>query len=259
VRSFSSSSSNDHYRQSRGGVPRFFSQTLPSSKGGIVRVNGDEFWHMIKVLRLRINDRVELFNGKGDLVEGRIDNIDHAGVDFEALENLKSVSPHSIQCHVFAAFGSLKGGRADWLVEKCTELGASSLTPLLTERSHKIGENRIERLQRVVLASAKQCQRLHEMALKPPIGITKLLSVVGESRLSFVGVAEAAPLFHTLSSLKHDKHGVIIIGPEGDLSEEELKRVVEGGAIPCSLGPHRLRVETAAITLLSALMLWSDS
>lgn len=56
VRAFSASS-NDYSNQSRGGVPRFFSQTLPSSKGGVIRVQGDEFWHMTKVLRLSVKDR----------------------------------------------------------------------------------------------------------------------------------------------------------------------------------------------------------
>ncbi|KAL8060753.1 hypothetical protein ABFX02_02G045800 [Erythranthe guttata] len=257
--SSSSSSSSDYANQSRGGLPRFFSETLPPCKGGVVRVKGDEFWHMTKVLRLGINDRVELFNGKGGLVEGRIEKIDRIGVDFEALENPKLVSPQNTQWHIFAAFSTLKGGRADWLVEKCTELGASSVTPLLTERSQSISENRVDRLQRVILAAAKQCQRLHEMSLKPPIGVDELLPVVAQSRLSFVAVAEATPVFNTLSCLRKEQTGVIIIGPEGDFSEKELKSITEAGAIATGLGPHRLRVETAAMALLSTLMLWSDS
>ncbi|KAK4401776.1 Ribosomal RNA small subunit methyltransferase E [Sesamum angolense] len=257
LRAFSSSSS-DCTNQSRGGLPRFFSETLPPSKahsGGVVRVEGDEFWHMTRVLRLGINDRVELFNGKGGLVGGRIENIDRAGVDFMALENPKLISPKTTQWHIFAAFSTLKGGRADWLVEKCTELGASSVTPLLTERSQSISENRVDRLQRVILAAAKQSQRLHEMILKPPIVVGELLTVVALSRLSFVAAAEATPVFNTLSSLQKEPSGVIIIGPEGDFTEEELNSIMEAGAIAVGLGPLRLRVETATLALLSALML----
>ncbi|CAN0880177.1 Ribosomal RNA small subunit methyltransferase E [Linum grandiflorum] len=112
---------------------------------------------MTKVLRLTADDRVELFNGKGGVVEGCIQRIDRTGLDFVALENPKLVLPQNTQWQVFAAFGTLKGGRADWLVEKCTELGAHSVTPLLTERSPSISENRVDRLQRVVLAATKQC------------------------------------------------------------------------------------------------------
>ncbi|KAH0784688.1 hypothetical protein KY290_004286 [Solanum tuberosum] len=231
---------------------------IETATDGIVRVKGDEFWHMTRVLRLTIHDRVELFDGKGGLVEGCIQNIDQNGLDIVALENPKSVSPHSTQWHVFAAFGTLKGGRADWLVEKCTELGACCVTPLLTDRSLSISENRVDRLQRVSFAAAKQCQRLHEMVLNPPIKIGGLLPLVKNSKLSFIATAEAKPLFSALSSIKKESAGLMIIGPEGDFTERELNVILEAGATSVGLGPHRLRVETATVALLSALMLWCD-
>ncbi|KAL5790372.1 hypothetical protein ACOSQ2_005260 [Xanthoceras sorbifolium] len=258
VRAFSSSSS-DEANQSRGGLPRFFSQVLPSSKGGVVRVEGDEFWHMTKVLRLNANDRVELFNGKGGLIEGCIQRINRSGLDIVALEDPKLVLPHYTQWHVVAAFGTLKGGRADWLIEKCTELGAHSVTPLLTERSLSISENRVDRLQRVILAASKQCQRLHEMILNPPMKIDGLLPIVAQSKLSFVAIAEGTPLVSALTSSRKESSGLIIVGPEGDFTEKEVNMIMEAGAIAVGLGPHRLRVETATIALLATLMLWSDS
>ncbi|KAH7575426.1 hypothetical protein JRO89_XS02G0108000 [Xanthoceras sorbifolium] len=297
VRAFSSSSS-DEANQSRGGLPRFFSQVLPSSKanspslsvsfGGVVRVEGDEFWHMTKVLRLNANDRmegeasgneskgssfaqvgngVELFNGKGGLIEGCIQRINRSGLDIVALEDPKLVLPHYTQWHVVAAFGTLKGGRADWLIEKCTELGAHSVTPLLTERSPSISENRVDRLQRVILAASKQLlmatyiigQRLHEMILNPPTKIDGLLPIVAQSKLSFVAIAEGTPLVSALTSSSKESSGLIIVGPEGDFTEKEVNMIMEAGAIAVGLGPHRLRVETATIALLATLMLWSDS
>ncbi|RZB89118.1 hypothetical protein D0Y65_028130 [Glycine soja] len=118
-----------------GVIPRFVNRSwLRNLTGSVIRVQCDEFWHMTKVLRLTTNDRVQLFNGKGSLVEGCIQNIDRTGLDFVALNDLISIPPPNTQLHVFAGFGTLKGGRADWLLEKCTELGANSVTPLLTER-----------------------------------------------------------------------------------------------------------------------------
>ncbi|XP_075074117.1 uncharacterized protein LOC107814615 isoform X1 [Nicotiana tabacum] len=272
LRAFSSSA---YSNQSRGGLPRFYSDKLPPSKAlsifctlysliaelvedGVVRVKGDEFWHMTRVLRLSVDDRVELFDGKGGLVEGCIQSVDQTGLDIVALENPKSISPHSTQWHVYAAFGTLKGGRADWLVEKCTELGACSVTPLLTERSPSISENRVDRLQRVSFAAAKQCQRLHEMVLNPPTKINALLPLVKNSKLAFIAAAEAKPLFSALSSIKKESAGLMIIGPEGDFTEKELNMILEAGTTAVGLGPHRLRVETATVALLSALMLWGD-
>ncbi|KAH9620841.1 hypothetical protein KSS87_004705 [Heliosperma pusillum] len=287
----------DYSNQSRGGLPRFFSPTLPSSKvsstsakrltlvgfvsghflvnfyllrnrnaipGGVVRVQGDEFWHMTKVLRLTVNDsvcllkynaRIELFNGKGCLVEGSIEKVDRTGLDFVAVRDSIVVHPHEPQWDVFAAFGTLKGGRADWLVEKCTELGASSITPLLTERSSLISENRVDRLQRVILAATKQCkphgQRLHEMTLNPPMKIHNILPLVARSKLSFVAAAEATPIFSTLGSSNIEARGTLIIGPEGDFTEEELKMIKEAGATAVGLGPHRLRLGDLIETIKS--------
>ncbi|KAH9695072.1 16S rRNA (uracil(1498)-N(3))-methyltransferase [Citrus sinensis] len=292
LRAFSSSSS-DYANQSRGGLPRFFSQVLPPSKavlvspllhsisihiymplaiglGGIVRVEGDEFWHMTKVLRLSTNDRVELFNGKGGLIEGCIQRIDRTGLDVVALEDPKLVLPQHTQWNVFAAFGTLKGGRADWLVEKCTELGAQSVTPLLTERSPSISENRTYSDNGFLScnfyygfiansAFVYGGQRLHEMVLNPPMKIDGLLPLVSQSKLAFVAIAEATPLVTALSSSRNESSGLIIVGPEGDFTEKEVNKIVEAGATAVGLGPHRLRVETATIALLATLMLCSDS
>ncbi|KAJ3672808.1 hypothetical protein LUZ60_006182 [Juncus effusus] len=245
--------------QSRGGLPRFHSPSLPSSQGDVVRLQGDEFWHMTRVLRLGINDRVELFNGSGSLVEGSIERIDKSGLDVVAVTDPIFVNLQGLEWHVFAALGTLKGGRADWLIEKCTELGASSVTPLLTERCHTVSENRVDRLQRVVLAAVKQCQRLHAMSLNSPLNIKQLLPKVKESELSFVAVAEAPPLLSVLPESTSHETGLLIIGPEGDFTSEELKMMKEAGSKEVGLGPNRLRVETATIALLSTLMLWSDA
>uniref|UniRef100_A0ACD6A8S3 Uncharacterized protein n=1 Tax=Avena sativa TaxID=4498 RepID=A0ACD6A8S3_AVESA len=280
--------------------PRFHSPSLPSSKGEVVRIQGDEFWHMTRVLRLGINDRsrcfhfflswiafflveflcasvcitegecshhwiqaycqwIELFDGAGGLVEGSIQKVDKNGSDVELLENARLIAPQGIQWHVFAAFGTLKGGRADWLIEKCTELGASSVTPLLTERCHTIAENRVDRLQRLVLAAVKQCQRVHDMSLKPPIQINDLPLVVAQSKLAFLASAEAPPVLSVLPKSTDEESGLLIVGPEGDFTEEEVNILKAAGAVPVGLGPCRLRVETATISLLSALMLWSDA
>ncbi|XP_027365845.1 uncharacterized protein LOC113872467 isoform X2 [Abrus precatorius] len=246
LRAFSFSS--DYGDQSRGGLPRFYSETLPPFKGNVIRVKGDEFWHMTK-----------LFNGKGGLVEGCIQNIDRTGLDFVALNDLISIPPQNTQLHVFAGFGTLKGGRADWLLEKCTELGANSVTPLLTERSPAISESRVDRLERVILAASKQCQRLHEMVLKPPVEIDDLLHRISQSKLSLVATASATPVLSALMTLEKENCGLIIIGPEGDFTEKEVSMMIEAGATAVSLGPHRLRVETASIALLATVMLWSDS
>uniref|UniRef100_A0A0D9ZCM5 16S rRNA (uracil(1498)-N(3))-methyltransferase n=1 Tax=Oryza glumipatula TaxID=40148 RepID=A0A0D9ZCM5_9ORYZ len=210
------------------------------ARGGLpqVRIQGDEFWHMTRVLRLGINDRVELFDGAGGLVEGSIQKVDKGGSDVKLLEDARLIAPDGIQWH---------------------ELGACSVTPLLTERCHTVAENRVDRLQRLVLAAVKQCQRIHGMLLNPPIQIADLQPVVSQSKLAFVASAESPPLLSTLPKSCNEESGLLIVGPEGDFTEEEVNVLKASGAVPVGLGPCRLRVETATISLLSALMLWSDA
>lgn len=253
--SFSTASAN----KARGGLPRFYSEVLPAGKDKIVRMEGDEFWHMTKALRLGVQDRVELFNARGGLVEGVVLRVERSSAEIVALEEPLLLTPTGVQWHVFAAFGTLKGGRADWLIEKCTELGASSVTPLLTERSKLISENRVGRWQRVMLAAIKQCQRFHQMVVNSPTGIECVLSQIETSSISFLAMAEATPIVDVLTKVDKKDGGLLIVGPEGDFTDKEVRALTEAGAIAVGLGPRRLRVETAAIALLSAAMLWVDA
>lgn len=253
--SFSTASAN----KPRGGLPRFYSEVLPTGKDKIVRIEGDEFWHMTKALRLGVQDRVELFNARGGLVEGVVLRVERSSADIVALEEPLLLTPTGVQWHVFAAFGTLKGGRADWLIEKCTELGASSVTPLLTERSTLISENRVDRWQRVMLAAIKQCQRLHQMVVKTPTRIECILPQIETSSISFLAMAEAKPIVEVLPKMDKKDGVLLIVGPEGDFTDKEVRALTEAGAIPVGLGPRRLRVETATIALLAAAMLWDDA
>ncbi|EEE59861.1 hypothetical protein OsJ_12443 [Oryza sativa Japonica Group] len=261
-------------------------------RGEEVRIQGDEFWHMTRVLRLGINDRVELFDGAGGLVEGSIQKVDKGGSDVKLLEDARLIAPDGIQWHVYAAFGSIqkvdKGGSDVKLLEDArliapdgiqwhvyaafgeshklcaltVNTGSLELVVLhlfLQSDAHTIAENRVDRLQRLVLAAVKQCQRIHGMLLNPPIQIADLQPVVSQSKLAFVASAESPPLLSTLPKSCNEESGLLIVGPEGDFTEEEVNVLKASGAVPVGLGPCRLRVETATISLLSALMLWSDA
>lgn len=246
--------------QSRGGYPRFFIDKLPVLEGASVRMEGPEFLHLSKSLRLGPNDCVELFDSRGGVVEARVLSVQRNFCELQSLHPLQRLSPSGPQWQVAAACGTLKGGRADWLVEKCTELGASSLLPLLTERSPRAGEGRVDRWQRVALAAAKQCQRLHGLEVKEPCHLSTILSQVASSPVTLVAAAESPPLLETVSSFKKENlGGLLLVGPEGDFSESELSSLIGAGAILVGLGPRRLRVETAALTMLAGVMLFGDT
>lgn len=97
------------------------------------------------------------------------------------------------------------------------------------------------------------------MSLKAPIEIRDLPAIVSQSKLAFLASAGAPPVLSVLPKPSNEESGVLIIGPEGDFTDEEVNVLKAAGAVPVGLGPCRLRVETATISLLSALMLWSDA
>ncbi|KAJ7569553.1 hypothetical protein O6H91_01G083600 [Diphasiastrum complanatum] len=243
----------------RGGLPRFHVDVLPTSQGMVAQLEGDEFWHMTKVLRLGVNDRLELFDGRGGIVMGKVVRIDRNVVHVAIKESARILSPSGPSWHVAAAFGSLKGGRGDWLVEKCTELGATTLTPLLTHRSIASGD-RSERFQRLIVAATKQCQRLHAMELRKPTEFQSFLPQVVSAKVALLAIAEATPMVKVLSGLqKNSQGGILLIGPEGDFTDEEVKLLLDAGALQVGLGPRRLRVETAAVAMLATAVLMGEN
>lgn len=215
---------------------------------------------MSKVLRLAIDDRVELLDGKGGIVEGVIARVGRSSIDVAAAGAIQYLSPVGPFWHVAAAFGSLKGGRGDWLIEKCTELGATSVIPLLSKRSPYVSDGRNDRWNRMVVAATKQCQRLHSMDVRSPMELnTLLLERASYDVMLMAGANAASPLFRALTTVEKDWNGLLFIGPEGDFTEEEKEALIKAGTLPVALGPRRLRVETAAIAMLSGVTLLSDS
>lgn len=245
--------------QSRGGLPRFHISSLPAVKGMTVRVDGDEFWHMTRVLRLNVNDRIELFDGNGGLVEGTLLKVTKNCAEVVATTARRVLPLTGPNWHVAAAFGNLKGGRADWLVEKCTELGAQTLTPLLTQRSASVAEQRNDRWNRISMAATKQCQRLHALDVREPTQLKHLLAEVKKADVAFLAAAGAPPLAQSLLQRPEClRGGLLLIGPEGDFTPEEIELLIDAGAMPVGLGQLRLRVETAAIAILTTVILLSE-
>mmetsp|Transcript_4048 Transcript_4048/g.8184 ORF Transcript_4048/g.8184 Transcript_4048/m.8184 type:complete len:342 (+) Transcript_4048:70-1095(+) len=250
--------------------------------GDYIALNEDESKHACVVLRLKDGDVVELYDGYGTVVSGRLaisggrqDNEESSkknkssrlrrkrngggvGVLLET-EPKHYEQPHP-QWLVAVACGSLKGGRGDWMIEKLAEIGAAGFIPLLTERSPKIDTGgtggREERWERLSISVMKQSLQPYKMTLYDPCSVQELVSeyVIDQDKtVAFVGVEDAQPLhpFWVSSMPREFGTGLIIIGPEGDFTGEEIQILEDHGTYPVGLGNKRLRTETAAITMLA--------
>ncbi|CAI7897852.1 unnamed protein product [Closterium sp. NIES-54] len=257
------SSSPAYYSPSSSGLPRFFSESLPPLMGSAVRLVGSEASHMTRSLRLRPGDLAELFDGQGSIVTVRLESIDRQqGLVLVATEAARKVPISGPQWMVVAACGTLKGGRSDWLIEKCTELGAAGFIPLVTERSGGRGEGRVDRWERVALAAAKQSQSIQRPLIHDFTSLKDLTKQIQQAPFALLGAPNSPPLLAAVGSIDHSlllKGGLLIVGPEGDFTPSEIEALKSAGAQSVSLGLQRLRVETAAVTLLAGVSLLAHS
>ena len=214
-------------------------------------LTGDEHRHLSRVLRLNPGDVVLLSAGDGRVQEAVIEDVGRE----ETRCRVTAVHEdyHEAPVAVTLLQGVLKNhGKLDWLVEKGTELGMQCFIPLITERcvSHSVKQ---ERLQKLALAAMKQCQRGRIPEVAKPQHLSGVVSNLADARLLLFH--ESAERAAVPESLVLDQRPLaLFVGPEGGFSETEVASLREKGAEVLSLGPRRLRGETAGLAALARSM-----
>ncbi len=222
----------------------------------------DEEHHLLAVLRAGDGDAVVVTDGMGreartKLVIGPVEGSD-AGATLLIIPGTDVTDEPTLKVTLIQAL--LKGDHMDLVVEKATELGVSEVYPVITDRVvTRIPEDRQasrrERWERIATSAMKQCgvNRLPE--IRNISRLSKALEEMSDFDLFIIGsLSESAtPLRRVLESAPPEGRIAVLIGPEGDLTEEELAAVRQCGAIDASFGKRVLRAETAALYVLSAL------
>lgn len=214
---------------------------------GPVSLAGPEAAHLAVVCRFRPGDAVCLFNGDGHEYPARVVSAARRAVELLVTEVRSPERELPWRLEVAAPLP--KGDRGPFLVEKLTELGAAVFVPLRTRRSvvHP-GEARLDRLQRHVVESAKQCGRNRLLEVGP---LTEWDSYCASPALPALRVLAHPGQPPLPVASRSDR--VLAVGPEGGFTEEEVERGTTNGWTAVGLGPRILRVETAAL----ALVAWS--
>jgi len=223
---------------------RFFLAEPPSHGRG--RLVGDEARHLVRVMRCRVGDEVVAFDGRGTSWRARVASIgrDEAVLDLGAAV----VEAATRDAPLTLAVALPKGDRQKWLVEKLTELGVPRLVPLVTTRGvAEATPAAVERLGRSVIEACKQCGRDTLMAIAEPRTVAEVVAAHRATGGIVVADRGGAPL------AGFDRPVVALVGPEGGFTAEELAAVEAAGGRRISLGPHVLRIETAAIALAARL------
>jgi len=233
---------------------RFFFEA-GQRRGTTVQLDDDESRHVQKVLRLTVGTEIELFDGCGGLYSARITGTGR-NVAAEIVGNLAVPSepgPALVVCQ-----GLLKGEKMDLVVQKCTEMGVSVLQPVHTLRCQgKLNDSqaakKLGRWLRISLAACKQSMRLQPMRIDASLEFTQALTAdAGENVLRLMFWEEEHHFrLQEISDWQEYDQVVLLLGPEGGLSEEEAEAAVAAGWRLVSLGRNILRAETATLAAVA--------
>ncbi|BCX50100.1 16S ribosomal RNA methyltransferase RsmE [Haloferula helveola] len=232
-------------------MARFFLD--PGDWSGASALTGAEAAHCARVMRADIGDRVEVFDGAGRSASAIVTSVSKSRVDLELGEIVEEPYP---QVPVHLVIAVLKGKAMDLLIQKAVELGASSIIPVVCERTIPRKESgQTEKWRRTVLEACKQSGRSRMPEIAPLATFADAVDRSPEpAELRVIAsLAEGAqPSREVIGPQERPQSLWILVGPEGDFTASETQRALETGWRPVSLGNHVLRSETAAMFLLSA-------
>lgn len=222
-------------------------------------IEGDDVKHIYKVLRLKEGEEVSINNCEGKEYIGKLIDINKKEVIVEILKEIELNNESNIKVHLFQ--GMPKSTKMDLIVQKNTELGIRSITPIITERvvvKNDSDFKKVDRWNRIALEACKQSKRSLIPNINTPMDFGELLARLKDMDLIVVPYEnkEEYGIKKLISDLKVSdiKNIAIVIGPEGGFEEEEILKLEEAGANIVTLGPRILRTETAGFVALSLLM-----
>jgi len=204
----------------------------------------DESKHIVKVLRKIEGDILHLTNGKGFLFETKIISASHNNCSVKVL-SAKKQKPAPYRLHLAVAPTKMND-RYEWFLEKATEIGVHEITPIICEHSER-KVVKLNRFERVVQSAVKQSLNTYFPILNEAITFSDFLQEQKEGQRFIAHCEEGKDKQSLKSALQKNSEIIILIGPEGDFSPEEIKKALHDNWKPVSLGESRLRTETAAI------------
>jgi 16S rRNA (uracil1498-N3)-methyltransferase len=221
----------------------FFNDTLTEGSKSLT-FDKIESRHIVKVLRKKEGDVLDITNGNGLSFKAIIFDASekHCSVNIESFEVKQKSHPY----YLHIAIAPTKNlDRLEWFLEKATEIGIDEITLLLCDRSER-KVIKPERLEKILIAAAKQSLHFHTPVLNPLTTFKDFISKTqtGEKLIALCENETKIPL---KQAVKVKQNALILIGPEGDFSPQEIQAAKKSHFIPVSLGESRLRTETAGI------------
>ncbi len=224
-------------------------------EGSRIVLKGDEAKHLARVLRKTVGDTIRVTDGMDHMYEAVVRSISHGQVECEILEAHDRVNEP--RADITLGVSLLKNpSRFDFVVEKATELGVKRFIPLMCERTIHRREKQ-SRLQKIAIAAMKQCGRSYLPQILPAAAFSTLVDAGGEYDLKLIPHEKTEQSQFVASVRDHHPRArtiLVVVGPEGGFTDAEIRRATQTGFVPISLGPRRLRSETAAVATIAHLV-----
>ncbi|GAB4387019.1 MAG: 16S rRNA (uracil(1498)-N(3))-methyltransferase [Phycisphaerales bacterium] len=217
--------------------------------GHRIEVSDEEAHHAVRVKRLGPGDRVGLLDGRGRLARAVVVHVERSGRSGCILvvepEDVQVVEP--VRPRVTVLSPAPKGDALEWMIDQLSQAGAAAWGLLRTAYAQR-EPRRLDRLHRTAVESAKQCGRAHLLELLPPVTLEQALA---QQRATIVVADASGAKARTKTPLGEV---CVLIGPEGGFSPQERDVIARCNAAVVNLGPHVLRMETAAVLAVAAML-----
>ena len=216
----------------------------PDITGQLYTLNKVDSNHLVRVLRIKIGETVFVTDGKGILFECIVSDTNPKSCQIEIVNKTPGGDKRNFNLQI--AIAPTKNiSRFEWFLEKSTEIGIDCISPVLCDHSER-KTIKLDRLNRVITAAMKQSLKSFHPKLDDLININDFIerSFRGQKFIAYDDNEIENELFNMC---KPNVDTLVLIGPEGDFSKEEISKATDNGFLPVKLGPSRLRTETAGI------------
>lgn len=204
----------------------------------------EESKHCIKVLRLDTGSLMHLVDGIGGFYDAVIEDPHPKRTKLKIIKKTENFAKRNHYLHI--AIAPTKNiERIEWFLEKATEIGIDEITPIICDRSER-KEIKTERLNKVITSAIKQSIKAFHPKLNEPIRFSDFIAKTTDAQKFIAHCMDSGKVMIKEQLIARGNY-LVVIGPEGDFSFEELELAIASNFIPVSLGDSRLRTETAAL------------
>ena len=222
--------------------------------GGIVNLDAEESAHCVRVLRHRRGERISVIDGAGTLLECELLDDDPRACSARIISETPGFGSHPYRL-TLAVCPTKNIDRYEWFAEKATEIGVDVIVPVIGDHSER-KVLKTDRLRKILVSAAKQSLKGAVPQMEEPVSVKEFIAAAPEDALRMIAYCfeeeSARVSIKKVLDAYAGREIVVLIGPEGDFSREEVRAALDSGFVPVHLGDSRLRTETAAVTAAEA-------